>query len=642
MSGDGPPPPPPQPTEAGPSANPVVFNYPKGVLASGAAANAARELPSQDLLHDEAQPGTRITNSSSLVVDLQEIDLQEPPSVPANYLDSYQSGPGRPSDPRVPPLASDDVVDDEQAGDPEQPPTATSDKDQESKVRFSNRATMFFSLLGTAVGTGNVWRFARIVALNGGKEGAGFFLILWLLFLFIWAIPIIVLEYAAGRKGRRNLIKTFAYFCGDHFRWMGTFIVIVNIGICCYYSTLTGYCMFYFVRMLGWSLPQSDPEAQDIFNSFVDSYWQPALFNWIAILLGAVSLWKGVRSIELVNFVLVPGLLVVLVTCWIRSFFLNASRGLGYLFFPDPSVLSDPDTYLEALTQNAFDTSAGWGLLMNYATYMKSKHSVVGFSFLTPAVNNMVSLISAMTIFSATFGLVLDQSKEELLHTMQQSGIAGTGISFIWMPQLFASMDFGRPLAVIFFLGLSFAALSSYLSLLALPQKLMIESGITRNRALLYSTIFFMVFSTPSAISPGLMANQDNIWGTSLIVAGAFVCFLAWKTGVKYFRMTVINSIPEDRLGRWWDFIIKFVIPLEIIVLLVAWIVKSIIDESHAWYNPGDLDSLFNVLAWWGGAMGLSLAIQWYYFKKHPQRVDVAKSATTHSMSYARTPVHDE
>ena len=114
-------------------------------------------------------------------------------------------------------------------------------------------------------------------------------------------------------------------------------------------------------------------------------------------------------------------------------------------------------------------------------------------------------------------------------------------------------------------------------------------------------------------------------------------------------------------------------------LLLFLWrFFQSIIDESHAWYNPGDLDSLFNVLAWsvsstfspislsfppqtgpvrgfvvpyprtpisfdrWGGAMGLSLAIQWYYFKKHPQRVDVAKSATTHSMSYARTPVHDE
>mgnify|MGYP002393805995 CR=1 FL=1 len=71
--------------------------------------------------------------------------------------------------------------------------------------------TFALTLTQTAVGTGNVWRFARIVALNGGKEGAGFFLILWLLFLFIWAIPIIVLEYAAGRKGRRNLVWTHTH-----------------------------------------------------------------------------------------------------------------------------------------------------------------------------------------------------------------------------------------------------------------------------------------------------------------------------------------------------------------------------------------------------------------------------------------------
>lgn len=93
--------------------------------------------------------------------------------------------------------------------------------------RFSSSLGFLLSVLGIAVGTGNIWRFSRITAQNGGNEGAGAFLIARVAFLFLWAIPLIIAEYALGRKYRTGVIGTFIEAAGEKFAWMGAFVTFV-------------------------------------------------------------------------------------------------------------------------------------------------------------------------------------------------------------------------------------------------------------------------------------------------------------------------------------------------------------------------------------------------------------------------------
>ena len=128
-----------------------------------------------------------------------------------------------------------------------------SDQDQ----RFSSRIGLLLSVLGIAVGTGNIWRFPRIAASNSGDAGAGAFLLAWIVFLLVWSVPLIIAEYALGRKGRMGVVGTIAKVAGEKFAWMGAFIAFVATAIMFYYSVVAGWCVYYFSQMVLNPLPIS-------------------------------------------------------------------------------------------------------------------------------------------------------------------------------------------------------------------------------------------------------------------------------------------------------------------------------------------------------------------------------------------------
>jgi NSS family neurotransmitter:Na+ symporter len=167
---------------------------------------------------------------------------------------------------------------------------------ENSEQRFSSRLGLLLSVLGIAVGTGNIWRFPRIAAQNGGDEGSGAFLIAWVIFLFAWSIPLIIAEYALGRKGRMGVIGTFAKIAGHKFAWMGAFVGFVATAIMFYYSVVAGWCVFYFQEMLLNPLPLTTDAAQGVWDQFQDSGF-PVGFHAFAMGMGALAVWKGVSSI---------------------------------------------------------------------------------------------------------------------------------------------------------------------------------------------------------------------------------------------------------------------------------------------------------------------------------------------------------
>ena len=142
--------------------------------------------------------------------------------------------------------------------------------------QYGSRLGMMLVMLGMAVGTGNIWRFPRIAAQNGGGE----FLIAWILFLFLWSIPLILLEFAIGRKFRCGPVKAFIQMMGPGWAWMGAFTAFVTVAIMFYYSVVAGWTIRYSVAALMGEIPQG--VLGSFWENFTQSWW-PVLTHGVAI-----------------------------------------------------------------------------------------------------------------------------------------------------------------------------------------------------------------------------------------------------------------------------------------------------------------------------------------------------------------------
>ncbi|HEX3036747.1 MAG TPA: sodium-dependent transporter, partial [Thermodesulfobacteriota bacterium] len=209
---------------------------------------------------------------------------------------------------------------------------------------FSSRLALILVALGMAIGTGNIWRFPRIAAKNGG----GAFIVAFIVFLFLWSIPLLISEFAIGKKTRYGTVGAFGKLIGKRFTWMGGFVAFCTTAIMFYYSVVTGWCVKYFVAAFGGELSKVD--GMTYWDSFSTSVYQPIFFHLISMSIGAYVIYRGVVSgIERANKILVPSLIILLVLSAIRALTLpGAMEGLNFLFSPDWSALTNYQVWLEA------------------------------------------------------------------------------------------------------------------------------------------------------------------------------------------------------------------------------------------------------------------------------------------------------
>ncbi len=447
---------------------------------------------------------------------------------------------------------------------------------------FTSRWALVISTLGIAVGTGNIWRFSRIVAQNGG----GSFLIPWVIFLLIWSVPLIIAEFALGKFTRKGPLGAIAITAGKRFGWMGGFIAFVSTAIMFYYSVVTGWCIYYLFSALSGDLFTAENHL--LYWENFSSGYLPILFHFLAIFLSAAVIYRGVvNGIEKANKILVTSLVVILLVLLVRAVTLpNAIEGIKYFFTPDINYLLNYKVWLSALTQNAWDTGAGWGLILTYAVYMRKKEDVPLNAALLGFGNNSISLIAGIIIFSTVFSL----SGAEAMDKISQSGPANTGLTFIYLPLLFSKMSSNVSInyifGALFFLALSSAALSSLISLVELTTRTFIDYGIERKRAIIIVAASGFLLGVPSALNMDFFANQDWVWGVGLILSGAFISFSIIRFGVDKFRTEIINGEGSDiKVGKFYNFIIKFLIPLQVVILLVWWLVSSA-QWDPEWWNP--------------------------------------------------------
>ena len=457
-----------------------------------------------------------------------------------------------------------------------------------TRESFGSRWGMMLAMLGMAVGTGNIWRFPRIVAKNGGGE----FLVAWVVFLFLWSIPLILLEFGMGRKTRSGPIKAFIQMMGPRWAWMGAFCVFVTAAIMFYYSVVAGWTVRYTVAAVFGEIPEKVPGT--LWNSYTQSAW-PVVTHGIMIALAVWVVARGVKGIEKVAKILMPALIVLVLILTVRALMLpGASDGLSFLFTVDWENLGRPQIWIEALTQNAWDTGAGWGLVLCYAAYLREREDTALNAYILPMANNMISLLAGIMVFCTVFSVVpqlIERAEQEpaVLDGLGSLGRAvedgrefspelmqdtifsegNSGITFTWMPQLFKTMAFGRFFMVLFFLALSFAAFTSLVSMVEVATRAFVDAGMDRARAIKFIGIGGFLLGVPSALSMKVFDNQDWVWGVALMVAGLFFAISIVRYGIRRFREEQLNHPDSNvKVGRWWDFVIRVLAPIQMVFLL--------------------------------------------------------------------------
>jgi SNF family Na+-dependent transporter len=546
----------------------------------------------------------------------------------------------------------------------------------ERQATFSSRWGMMLAMLGMAVGTGNIWRFPRIAAANGG----GSFLVAWVCFLLLWSIPLLLVEFSMGKAARSGTVGAFAKIVGAGFGWMGAWVAFTATAIMFYYSVVAGWTIRYFWAGVTGELEGEIPGA--LWSGFAGS-GEAVLTHGVAMAIGVLIVAGGVRGIERAASVLIPSLFVLVVVLAVRAVTLpGAEGGLAYLFTPNWSDLGKASIWLEALTQNAWDTGAGWGLALTYAIYMRRREDTALNAFILGFGNNSVSLLAGIMVICTVFAVgpaVATQIAatpagfeqairaypgleprleaglreagasavgERIGTTITDDAIPGffangsipvetrleaarvagaldgqqvaeavlgsgnNGLTFIWVPQIFDTLPFGRLLTSIFFLALAFAAISSLIAMIELATRVLVDAGFARGKAVAVVGALGFLLGVPSALNMSIFDNQDFVWGVGLMLSGFFFAFGVVRFGVSDFRRRFINTAAADiRVGRWWDIAIYLVLAQA--VVLMAWWLYQAIDfaDLAGTFTPFSTFNVGTLLVQWGIALAVFLLL---------------------------------
>ena len=449
---------------------------------------------------------------------------------------------------------------------------------------FSSRWGLMVAMLGMAVGTGNIWRFPRIVATQGG----GSFLIAWVVFLFLWSIPLIITEFALGKALRKGPAAAFRELLGERFAWMGMWIAFVVAAIGFYYASVMGWTLRYlFAALTG----QLSGRSEEIWNELAFSPLAVGL-QAVAVLMAAWVVVYGVSGIERLTKVLMPILVALVVVLAVRAVTLpGAERGLAFLFTPQWGELANARVWLEALSQNAFDTGAGWGLVLTYAIYSRAHEDTNLNGVLLAVGNNAISLLAGILVLCTVFARRPDAASEVV-------GAGNEGLTFVWVPRLFEEIPGGAFFMVLFFLALVFAAWTSFVAVFEVGTRAVEEvSGVSRKRAMPYLVAFVFLAGLPSALWEPVFRNQDFVWSVALLVAGLFFAVAVLRFGVRRFREEMIDTPDQNfHVGRPWEWAIVLVV-IQAVALIAWWFWQQ--RGVGLWTREG----IGNMLLQWGGSM---------------------------------------
>lgn len=458
---------------------------------------------------------------------------------------------------------------------------------KKNQEQWGSRLGFILAAMGMAVGTGNIWRFPRVVGTNGG----GTFIICYFIANMLWVAPLMISEMALGRKYKKGTAGAFKEFMGKKYTWFGAWICWVCAAITFYYVVVFGQAMRYLIYGLqGKFKPGLDTEAlwQGYLKSPGEAIALLAVGCAICWYFGSREVSKG---LEKLNKFAVPTLFICLIVAFIWAVTKpGATLGLKYMFVPDWKGFANPIIWLAALTQAAWSSGAGWGEMLTYGNYLKDEDDVACNGMLTTFGDMLGAFAGGLAVLPAVFAL---SASPQVAEGALKAG--NVGLTFIYLAKLFPTMPGGTFIAIFFFLSLSLAALTSLVAQMEVLIRNFVSAGYDKKLAATICCVATFIFGIPSAVSPTFLNNQDWVWGIGLLAGGILYAMGIYKYGVDKFRREMINKNSDISLPAWFYNTAIRIFPVLFVSIVGWWMVQAYKDNIAAGVNPWTLFSDYNV-----------------------------------------------
>ena len=402
------------------------------------------------------------------------------------------------------------------------------------KEHFSSRLSFILVSAGCAIGIGNVWKFPYYC----GQYGGAAFILLYLLFLVIMGIPIMVCEFAIGRKARRNAVEAFSALKPKgggwhHLKWIS---VLGNIILMMYYTTVSGWMLYYaYLQISGQFTKASTEKVQDMFSLMLSHPLQMLLWTTLACFIGFIVCRKSLRAgVEKVSKVMMTLLLLIMIMLTLHSLSLpNIQAGLRYYFIPDFQMILEKGigtVIFAAMSQAFFTLSIGIGSMLIFGSYLEETRSLCSEACMITLLDTFVALMAGLIIIPACFSFDIDPA-------------SGPRLIFLIIPTIFAKMSMGRLWGTLFFIFMSFAALTTVVAVfenivsfgrslfhLSRPQSALL-TGVSLTILSAPCVLGFNIWSSfqPLGTGSSILDLEDFIVSSNLLPLGG-LCYVLFCT----------------------------------------------------------------------------------------------------------------
>jgi len=446
------------------------------------------------------------------------------------------------------------------------------------REKLGSRLGFILLSAGCAIGCGNVWKFPWMC----GQYGGGAFVLIYLLFLIILGLPVMVMEFSLGRASRSSIVKMYQKLEKPGQKWHlhGYFALAGNVLLMMFYTSVTGWILYYFISFLSGKMTGITSEASG--NLFGNMLSNPVIMVGcmaIVVIIGFLILSFGLqKGVERVTKYMMIVLLLLMIALAINSFTLSgAKEGLTFYLLPDISKING-NVIVGAMNQSFFTLSLGIGSMAIFGSYIDKERSLMGESINILVLDSFVAIVAGLIIFPACF-------------TFDVEAGAGPSLLFQAMAKVFNNMAGGRWWGSLFFLFMFFAAMSTIIAvfenILACVREL---TNWGRVKACIICGIVILILSVPCALgfnlwssiipfnsSSSILDLEDFIVSNCLLPLGALcmVIFCVTKKGWGFNNfMAEANAGKGLKLQKWMRFYITYILPLIIIIVFIMGIIN--------------------------------------------------------------------
>ena len=447
----------------------------------------------------------------------------------------------------------------------------------EKREHFSSRLGFILISAGCAIGLGNVWRFPYIV----GQYGGAAFVLIYILFLVILGMPIMAMEFAVGRASQKSAARSFHVLEPKGTKWhiAGWSAMAGNYILMMFYTTVGGWMLAYIYNTITGEFEGLDAEGVgNVFNSMLGNAGEMMTWMLIIVIIGfavcAIGLQKGVEKITKAMMIALLGIMIVL--C-INSILLdNSSEGLKFYLVPDFGKMLDYGIWnvvYAAMSQAFFTLSLGIGAMAIFGSYISRDRSLMGESINICILDTCVAFMAGLIIFPACFSFGVNPGE-------------GPGLVFVTLPNIFNQMAGGKIWGTLFFLFMTFAALSTIIAVFENTVSFMIDlKGWSRKKSVIFNGILITVLSIPCVLGFNVWSGfapfggtstiqdlEDFIVSSNLLPLGslAYLLFCVSKHGWGWENfIKEVDAGKGIKFPKWAKGYLKYVLPIIVIIIFV-------------------------------------------------------------------------